>query len=282
MPKSKDPTQTLRLRRRFAGTAYKRFRQLKGRTRDLITDTDYFHLRTNQEVPPPPPQSEDASQAQQQQNFEAWLESAIAALILLPPIQQTLTSHWMGSYIQQGYRQGVERARRDLVESGRTVDGTQSQEAATEDQLMRQALNDPVHAQQLESEFQRSLSELKGITDTMRQQMVRELTDGIQQGLTPEEIASNINDRVDKVGIHRARLLANTETVRAHATAQLNEFERQGVEEVAGVAEVRFTTAGDERVCPTCRSLEDQTFTITQVRGTIPQHPMCRCKWRPA
>jgi len=277
--RSKDPTQTLGLRRRFAGKAYNRFRSLKGETRALLTERDYFNLRTNQEVPPPPPQAEDAEQAQQQENFQAWLEAAIAALILLPPAQQSLDSHWMGPYIRQGYVQGLERARRELVDAGFNVDGAQTQEDATTDQMMRQVLNTPEHREALNSQFQRALSEMKGITDTMKQQMVRELVNGLEQGLTPEQIANNINDRVNKVGIHRARILASTEVVRAHATAQLTEFERQGAEEVAGIAEVRFTTAGDRKVCPVCKSLEDQVFTITEAKGVIPVHPNCRCRW---
>lgn len=50
--------------------------------------------------------------------------------------------------------------------------------------------------------------------------------------------------------------------------------------EDAGVTKVRWQTAGDEKVCPECRTLNGQVFPIAEVPPK--PHWGCRCRWVPA
>jgi len=75
-------------------------------------------------------------------------------------------------------------------------------------------------------------------------------------------------------------VMARTELANAYAEAQLDAFQQLGIDEVGVLAE--WLTAGDDRVCELCGSLEGRTFTVEEARGMIPQHPQCRCAWLPA
>jgi hypothetical protein len=75
-------------------------------------------------------------------------------------------------------------------------------------------------------------------------------------------------------------MIARTEIINAHAEGQLDSFDMLGVEEVGVVAE--WATAGDDRVCEECASIEGELFTVDEARGMIPLHPNCRCAWIPA
>ena len=77
----------------------------------------------------------------------------------------------------------------------------------------------------------------------------------------------------------RAIVIARTEVIAAHAEGQLDSYERLGIQEVQVQAE--WMTAGDNRVCPECETLEGATLTVTEARGLIPRHPQCRCAWVP-
>lgn len=95
--------------------------------------------------------------------------------------------------------------------------------------------------------YTRTFNELKGITEAMDQQISRVLSEGMAQGLGPAKIARNITDRVDKIGITRARTMARTEVIRAHHVATINTYREAQVEGVRVKAE--WSTAGDMRVC---------------------------------
>jgi SPP1 gp7 family putative phage head morphogenesis protein len=69
--------------------------------------------------------------------------------------------------------------------------------------------------------------------------------------------------------------LARTETIRAHHTANINEYKTWGSETVEVIAE--FFTAGDDRVCSECISYHGSRFTIEEAEHLIPVHPNCRC-----
>ena len=92
-------------------------------------------------------------------------------------------------------------------------------------------------------------------------------------------IARTIDNQIDGINRRRATRLARTEIVHTYAEGSLDSYERLGVEEVGVLAE--WSTAGDDRVCPQCSSLEGQILTIKEARGLIPLHPNCRCAWIP-
>lgn len=68
-------------------------------------------------------------------------------------------------------------------------------------------------------------------------------------------------------------------TIHAHSEGQLDAFEELGVKELGVKAE--WSTAGDDRVCVECASMEGKVFSMEEARGLIPLHVACRCAWIP-
>jgi SPP1 gp7 family putative phage head morphogenesis protein len=114
----------------------------------------------------------------------------------------------------------------------------------------------------------------------------KSLLEGVERMMTSEEIAQLIESRVNGIGLNRARAIARTEIVRAHAEATLDRLEAHGVGFVSALVEY---TIADDQACPICKALAATDngygaglYTIEQARGIIPVHPNCRCAWLPA
>jgi SPP1 gp7 family putative phage head morphogenesis protein len=114
----------------------------------------------------------------------------------------------------------------------------------------------------------------------MGTQLSRILANGLLQGSSPYEIAREMTKTISGLSNSRAMSIARTETIAAHAEAQLNAFKELGIKEVG--LKVEWSTAGDELVCPQCEPLEGIVLTIDEARGLIPLHANCRCMWIPA
>lgn len=266
-----DPTRTATLRRQFAADMTRRFRRIEKLVRRVVGEDDALLLstrpRTLQASPPPFNFPTDAAKIE---GFTAWLREQVEAEVLeVQQVAGLTQSRWSDVYIRSAYAKGVEHADGVLKQHGVTPPAD----------LLGETFNKPIHADKLVSLYTRTFSELRGITAAMDQQISRVLSDGLARGLNPNEMARTIADRIDKVGIHRARVLARTEIIRSHAESSLNRYAEAGVREV--VASVEFQTAGDDRVCEQCAGLEGTRYTIEEARGVIPVHPQCRCAWVP-
>lgn len=277
---NRDPTRTTGIRNSFEAEAFRRFRRLKGLIRTTIVDNDAFRLRANAEPAdifdfPTDPAKEAA--------FMEWLQQATEDEVIAPVGSFGVRDgrHWTGKYVRASYARAVQSAGAALRAEGFDVD-TQDVETL---------FNLPVHQSAIQRIYQRAFENLEGVTDAMARQIREELTTGFVEGVNPREMARRVNDRVDKIGITRARTLARTETIHAHTEGTLTRFEREGVEQVTISAE--WATAGDLRVCPICVSIEGEVFTTTQARTETftfdesefplrpPAHPNCRCALLP-
>ena len=127
--------------------------------------------------------------------------------------------------------------------------------------------------------YTRTYSDLKGITNVMDAGISRVLSQGISEGQNPNVLARKMRDTVSGIGIARARMIARTEVIRAHAESKLNTFQALGLEDVE--VEAEWSTADDERVCPKCHAMEGKVFTLAGAREMLPLHPNCRCTWIP-
>lgn len=189
-------------------------------------------------------------------------------------------AYWT-EFVRRGYEKGAGRAfsdvRKPALASGKEqlafFEGTRAE-------FLRQSFAQPETVEKVKLLASRVFTDLKGVTDAMSAQMSRVLAEGLTQGKNPRAIAKDLVDRVDKIGITRARLIARTEIIRAHAEGQLDALERLGVEEVGVMVE--WSTAGDDRVCPLCQPLEGVVFKLKEARGLIPRHAQCRCAHIPA
>lgn len=216
------------------------------------------------------------STPEQVQLFRAWLQRQIDIGILAR--SQTTGKDWIDEYIEEGYRRG-QGAAFDKVRKP-ALAGSEAFYQGTKSEFLRSSFGKPVARRKLELLMGRTMSDLQGVTEAMATQIQRELTDGLVTGLSPLDIARNISNRVDKIGITRARTIARTEIIRAHAEGNLDAMEELGVEQVS--VAVEWSTAEDGKVCPKCKPLEGVVLQIKDAHGMFPRHPNCRCSPIPA
>lgn len=300
---SDDPTATKTLRKRYSGEMYRRFLALKGAILVGIEDRDAFGLREGGErvrtnaaqftaaeraaftaqadnpfgIEPPDRGAFDfPSDEQKIDEFASWLDEQVGRGILERERHNGRTvagrRSWQNQYIRQGYAKGVTHADHAAVNMG-VID---------ESMVLDDVFNAPRHVDAAGLMYSRAYRELDGVTSDMGRQMGRILTEGLTQGYNPHRMARELNGRVDNVGIHRGRMIARTETIRAHNEGALNRYEDMSgrIEGVTIVPE--FTTAGDNNVCDECADLEGKTYdSFDEARGVIPRHPNCRCTFIP-
>ncbi len=271
---STDPTQTTVLRNNYEAALYKRFRRVKGLVRTTVEENDALRMgerarRTRLASPRDDFGFEE--NAQKQAAFEEWLQGAIEDEILEPVGESGLLQgqHYTGSFVRAAVRKAIELAQGRLQQADFQVP----------DASVDAVLNRPIHQSTLRTMYRRHYRALEGVTQEMDRQMSRTLTEGFAQGHHPRKMASELNDRIDKIGITRARTIAQTETINTHAEATLNSYERSDTEQV--VKETEFSDSNDARVCERCEDLDGTTYTIDEARGVIPQHPNCRCSFIP-
>lgn len=274
-----DPTRTTTLRNRYASHLRGGFDNINAKIRDGIIRRDVFGLGTDA-LATDIPAFQFETRSQKVERFRTWLQNNIESDVL------SRISTTENTYIRSAYGAGLRHAAARLREQGVNVQAEDLQTAF--------AL--PVHEESLQLLFTRNYAALQGITDEMAKQIADRLTIGFARGWGPRRMGREIAGRVEAVGKSRATTLARTEVINAHTESTLNRYERAGVEGVTIQAE--FSTAGDNRVCPLCASLEGSVRTIENVRqGTFdyqadddeppslsgtypvrpPVHPNCRC-----
>lgn len=265
--RAQDPTHTGTVRRAFLGEVSRRFAKFARAIREQVAVLDGFGLKTNKGA------FDFPTSAAKIEAFMRWLSALEAAEILTvregTPLTTAAREAWTSKYIETAYSRGVRDASRRLRGAG----------AEVAENWIESAFTRPIHADRAGIIYTRAYTELEGITGAMDSQISRVLSEGLINGEGPIEIARQMVERVKKIGLNRARVLARTEVINAHATATLNvyqEAEVQGVE-----VQSEFTTAHDDRVCRKCKALEGRVYTLSEARGLIPVHPNCRCAWVP-
>jgi len=297
-----DPTRTTSLRNAFVRAVRSRFRELTDVIQQAVDVDDVFGLRPEtprtlltMKLPSPGegafafPRSQDKIAA-----FERWLQLQVDRGLLetrtLEQIGTGIEGAWTNRYVYDSYRRGVLRARYELQKAGfgvPSIDMTGGIEIS---------LSTPFHLDRIGLLYTRVFSELKGITLQMEQQISRILAQGMIDGDGPRVLARKMIGGVNghkaaELGItdtlgrfipaqRRAEIMARTEIIRAHAQAELQEFQNWAIEGV--VVKAEMMTAGDNRVCERCSALEGEIFTIEEAQNIIPVHPSCRCCWLPA
>jgi len=263
-----DPTRTTTLRQRFEADMVRRFRKIAREIMERIGRDDGFGLKSNRA------QFDFPRTDQKVSAFMDWLQQQVNLGILEMRPGETLgraaNRAWSNLYIRSAYQKGMQQSASKLRQQGADV----APEWVTD------AFNRPFNADRVGLAYTRTFNDLKGVTDAMDGQISRVLAEGLAQGKGPMDIARAMVGRVEKIGITRARMIARTETIRAHAEASLNTYEEAGVMGVGVQAE--FVTAQDSKVCEECEAAaENGPYSIDEARGMIPLHPNCRCAWVP-
>jgi hypothetical protein len=267
-----DPTKTTGLRQRYVSACLRRLKKLRRDLLESITTRDCFGLTSPSLLAINEPsgyaQFAFTSDARKHDEFMDWLRQQIDLEVLETvdrsgnPVDPT----WQDVYVRAAYEKGVVQA---VAAAGVAVPAVVPLAPVASSFFFQ-----PVHVSALELLFTRNFEALKDITDTMASRISRELTLGFAQGLSPLQIAKNLRDQVDGIGLVRARTMARTEIIHAHAQATLNVYESMGIEEVGVIPEMDWTTAGDAIVCTRCLAgAKAGPYTIKQARGLIPAHP---------
>jgi len=207
--------------------------------------------------------------------FKKWLQEQIDQDILSV---EGLGDPWTKEYTDSAYRRGVVNAYTQTHKEA-LADNPDFYQGSKE-QFLKDSFSQPETISKLKFIATRTFNDLKGFTDQMSQITARVLATGLASGLSPYDIARQMNKSITSLGKKRALVIARTEVIAAHAEGQLDSYERLGVEELKVMAE--WSTAGDDRVCPLCVDLDGVVMTVQEARGLIPRHPNCRCSWLPA
>lgn len=273
----RDPTRTTGIRKQFMADIKRRFKWLAQRVVEHVVIDDSYGLGPNPITQPNGLQTINAREfefltaSEKVKHFRQWLKAQVDAGIL-QVADEFRDKPWMATYVESSYKKGLTRA---YVDSKVALGLSQTQAA-----FLVEAFSAPAVRSKLELLYTRSFEGLNGITNQMSNQMNRIFADAVAAGKGPREVARELVKEIEGMTNKRALTLARTEIIHVHAEGQLDSFDRLGIEELQ--VEIEFSTAGDDRVCPICQSMEGQIFKDTgSARNIIPLHPNCRCAWIP-
>lgn len=286
-----DPTRTTTLRNAFVRNMRRRFNELTQAITQAIVEEDCFGISVKtQQVTTPGREAFNFPRSQDKVNaFLEWLRRQEHRGILetgtFTRIGEAAEEPWTNIYILDSYKRGVQRARYEMQRVGYSIPGIEASGGI--DIIMSQ----PIHVDRVGLLYSRVFEDLKGITSQMDTQISRVLSRGLVDGDNPRLLArklvATVNGKgagelgiTDELGRYiparrRAEILARTECVRSHHTANMAEYRNWQAEGIKIRAE--WVTAGDSRVCDECAGMEGRTFTLDEAEHMIPRHPQCRC-----
>jgi SPP1 gp7 family putative phage head morphogenesis protein len=202
--------------------------------------------------------------------FMLWLDEQVTL--------QFVEVDWYRKTITNAYRKGAKRAFSE-VKKGKSVTQSPDFFQGTQAQFMESAFAQPVALDKVAVVFGQAYEALTAVNAAMASDLRRVLAEGLISGRGIAPISKEIYETLDGISKKRARLIAQTEIIRAHAEGALDAYKALGISDVFALVE--FSTAGDDRVCPKCKALNGKVYTIEKARGVIPVHPGCRCTWIP-
>lgn len=278
---SSDPTRTTGIRNAMLRDTQRRINALKREIRTVVGSEDTFGLNPANLANPVDAgggirlnaRYTFATDAQKLAAFRQWFADAVAKGILsIPAGSAPPDKPWMAEYVESAYRRGMLNAyiASKEVEGFRLPDDMLGKSQAD---FLRDAFGQPEAVAKVQFLATRTYNDLKGVSDYMANQMNRTMAQAIADGLGAEDAARRLFETIDGISAARARMVARTELIAAHAEGQLDAFQKLGVTELG--VDVELATAGDKRVCSICAALEGTVYTVESARGVIPVHPNC-------
>lgn len=277
---SRDPTNTIAIRRAFLQEIRRRFRRVRGLVRTTVGyENDALEL--TQEANAEPRDSfvfeSDTGRVGQ---FYRWLLQALQDEVLepLPRSKRERGEHWTAEYLRRAYLQGWNQGTGLLFQRGASVRNYDDEDI----------LNRPIPLSQLRRLFTVTYDDLEEMVTDVADDVREELASGLAKGENPRKIARRLTKTIRKLQHTRAETLARTMIIDSHSTATLDRYDDAGVDVVS---HGEWATAGDDRVCPICQAMEGREFTTQEMRDTTfemegigfevrlrpPAHPNGRC-----
>jgi SPP1 gp7 family putative phage head morphogenesis protein len=270
-----DPSMTVTLRRAWSSEVARRYAQVSRAVRTLVVADDAFGLAPNPNNPVTfnIGQFSFRTEPEKVAAFRAWLGEQFDIHILTNEAGKP----WVARYIDAAHKKGKLRGYQDVDPD--FLDSKAGVRLTEAGRLLSFGLGSFADLKRVEMLYTRAFGDLKGVNEAMAQQMSRILANGFMVGDNPLKIASAMTKAIAGLSKSRAELIAQTETIAAHAEGQLDAYEEMRIPQVEVMAE--WLTAGDDRVCEKCSVMSGRILTIEEARGIIPLHPRCRCCWAP-
>lgn len=304
--KRADATGTVGLRRRFIREMSRRWTRLRGLVRRTVGyENDAANLSRGGQrgrVSEPPytgqPEAVEAFPSLTEgiltAAFAAWIANATRQIVLDPTtvtdavsgaadvvipgmdIPAPAWNHWTRDYVGPAFVRGVNQSTGLLYRAGVDVENIPNEEILTDGGFV------PAVRQRYWSPFE----QLEGLTDDAADEMARIFDEAIAEGWNPRKTADEMTANLRSLEADRAYTIARTETLFSHSNAAIENYRRAGVDTVGHVGRI---VTPDDALCPFCRRLADETFTLTEFTGTrvlwrgteyfvgCPAHPNGRC-----
>lgn len=203
-----------------------------------------------------------------------WLATRQRSQNLIPSTDRPRSAgegEWFDSYAYRSYQSGRSSARSALEDAGYSPPRTEID-------------TDPRHQTAVNTLYKRQRDNWRDLATDLREDLRQTLRDQVDADASIDEAVSAVEDRIDKVGLNRARKIADSEPAWAYNRAFLAEAEAAGVDRVG--VDMTWETAGDQRVCAECAA-RSGTYSINKAKqlmasGDFPAHPLCRCRWEVA
>ena len=164
------------------------------------------------------------------------------------------------------------KSKERMIKGGRAVYGNVMESLNVNDysmpnkKVMEQMLRKPWQGSNFSKRLWKNMAKLESTLNTV-------IVSGITTGKTVTEMAVQLSNAMNR-SFNEAHRLVRTETVN-----YLNQSAKLGYKD-AGVQEVQWWAAKDERTCPTCGVNHGKTYPIDKAPN-LPCHPGCRCTWLP-
>lgn len=178
---------------------------------------------------------------------------------------------WFDNHALKSYKSGREYARKEIREAGYTPGTT--------------GIDRGPHRRAVTHLYDRQREQWRDLATDLRDEVRTTLRTQLNQGATAREARDVVTDRIEKVGFDRARRIAQTEPAWGFNRAYVAEVEDAGIARLA--VDMSWETAGDNRVCADCRARSgtyptEEAVSMMQSGNGIPEHTLCRCRWRVA
>jgi SPP1 gp7 family putative phage head morphogenesis protein len=284
-----DPTRTTMLRNAFVKDSNRRFDKLAVAVHKAIVDKNVFGtIQVNQL--PEDNEYAQGSDASKIERFLSWLNKQLDEIVLASVIGFSLgkmrSGHWSDKFVYEAYKRGISRGRSEVRMLNSSIPTISN---------LDWELLDAAHKNTIDLLLNQIYNDYLAISDNLRNQISRVLTDSFLNGDTPVLIADKLVAVINGSGMgtlgisntlgqfipakRRAEILLRTEVTRAHHLANINEYEKWQIPEVSVTAE--FTSMRDGKVCSICTMLDGQIFTLEEIKTVIPVHAQCRCFAKP-
>ena len=224
---SNNPAKNDDIISRWNGKVDTRFNNLKNRITRLVGKNDVFGLSSGATSDAQRTQTNKLDFSRGTDNtrinqFMVWLRNMEKA----DKIDIIYNTGWADPQIRQNFARGGSVASKDVTAlTAGTESGALYTPIGTSGRTLSTFMGQRMSTARIKLAHSRVLNGMRGVTVAMNNQIANVLAEGLTEGIGATAMARRINDRVDKIGITRAKLIARTESNQIYNEGALMEFD---------------------------------------------------------